>query len=141
MQVYVNGVKTTGFNTVSGTDSKLFVRLTTASAQDDIVTIKSHSTTGIRTSQGYYEVAVAAEKNPLNESISLFTVGDIKDHYVSALNNLDTVTGTQIGVNNTRDLPPIFENGTTVLQHEGSFPLASLFARAVSYTHLRAHET
>ena len=129
VQVYVNGVKTTGFNTVSGTDSKLFVRLTTASAQDDIVTIKSHSTTGIRTSQGYYEVAVAAEKNPLNESISLFTVGDIKDHYVSALNNLDTVTGTQIGVNNTRDLPPIFENGTTVLQHEGSFPLASLFAR------------
>ena len=74
-------------------------------------------------------MAVSAEKNPLNENISMFTVGDIKDHYVSALNNLDTVTGLQIGQNNTRDLPPIFESGTTILQHEGSFPLASLFAR------------
>ena len=129
VHVFVNGAKISEFTQVEGTDNKLFARLTTGSKDNDIITIKTHSTLGKRTSIGYYEVSVSAEKNPLNEGISIFTVGDINEHYLSALNNLNTVTGTQIGTNNTRDLEQVFVNGTNILQHEGSMPLASLFAR------------
>ena len=127
--VYVNGIKTTAYATVNGTNDKLFVKLTTASAQDDIVTIKSHSTIGLRTESGYYEVAPAAQNNPMNESVGTFTIGDYAKHWYSALEQVDAITGTIVGANNSRDIKDIITRATKIVQHEGSMPLASLFLR------------
>jgi len=127
--VFVNGIKTTAYTTVAGVQDKLFVKLDTVSTQDDIVTIKSHSTVGIRTLNGYYEVAPAAQNNPLNESVGTLTIGDYAKHWYSALEEVDALTGTIVGANNSRDIKEIIQRGTKIVQHEGSMPLASLFLR------------
>ena len=127
--VYVNGIKTTAYSTVAGTNDSLFVKLTTGSAQDDVITIKTHSTVGIRTESGYYEVAPAAQNNPMNESVGTFTIGDYAKHWYSALEQVDTLTGTIVGANNSRDIKDIITRATKIVQHQGSMPLASLFLR------------
>ena len=127
--VFVNGIKTTEYTTVSGVQDKLFIKLTTAVKQNDIVTIKSQSTTGIRTENGYYEVPPVAQNNPMNESVSTLTIGDYAKHWYSALEELDDLSGSIVGANNSRDKKDVIQGATKIVQHEGSMPLASLMLR------------
>ena len=128
VQVFVNGVHTTAY-TQTTVGSKKYVKLTTASTEGDIVTVKAYSKTGTPSGQGFFEVALGIQSNPLNENITKLTLGDMIKHYTSATEEITTFSGVAVGSNNLRDFTSPLQYGTKILQHSGSIPLASVFLK------------
>ncbi len=126
--VLVNGVHTTAWTKLHK-NNNVYIKLTTASAVNDIVTVKAHSKTGTPSGQGHFEVPLSAQRNPLNENLKTFTLGDLTKHYSSATEEAVDFTGTAVGDNSSRDIPHIFEYGSVIMQHSGSQPLASVFLK------------
>ena len=127
-QVFVNGVFTTDY-TRTTINQTVYVVLDTASTENDVVTVKAYSKTGTPSGEGFFEVPLGIQRNPLNETITQTTLGDIIQHFTSATQEIATFTGTAVGANNTRDIKLPFQYGSTILQHSGSVPLASVFLK------------
>jgi len=83
--VDVNGVKT--------------VRFATAIPVNSSVVIKTNSDT-IKNANGHYEFPHAMEKNPENENLSTFTLGEVNDHVNTMIEDLPGFTGIFPGVSN-----------------------------------------
>ena len=75
---------------------------------------------------GYYEIPVGLEKNPLNNDLRTFTLGQAVDHLASAMELTDEFTGSVIGSNNLRDLNGYQSLFKRFLKHTGPTPLALL---------------
>ena len=80
---------------------------------------------------GYYEIPVGLEKNPLNENLIDFTLGMAIDHVVSALEFDRTIDipsdkniNLVVGNNNLRDLDGFINNSTRFMKHQGLNPLS-----------------
>jgi hypothetical protein len=88
----------------------------------DVVTIKIFATAV--PDLGYYEMPMGLEKNPLNERIKTFTLGQASDHISSGLEILDNFVGRYPGSNNLRDISG-FQNLTRrFLKHSSPAPLS-----------------
>ena len=83
---------------------------------NDVVLIKTKSSAD-KNSNGYYEISNNFERNPLNENINEFTLGEINDHVSSIVENLDEFTGTFPGVGNLRDLSECCKYGRRFVKH------------------------
>ena len=85
--------------------------------KNDTVAIKIFA--DIDPDQGYYEIPVGLEKNPLNQDLDTFTLGTFIDHVETALEFDDRLIGNVIGPNNLRDLSDYAQHGKRFLKHGG----------------------
>jgi hypothetical protein len=88
----------------------------------DAVTIKIIADT--IPNEGYYEIPVGLEKNPLNSLLESFTLGQAIDHVTSALEFNTDITGPVLGSSNLRDLADYQQHAKRFLKHSGLAPLA-----------------
>ena len=88
----------------------------------DVISLKLFSSS--EPDQGYYEIPLGLEKNPLNQEIKTFTLGQAADHVSTALELVDEFTGIYPGVNNLRDLDGYQSLSKRFLKHSGLAPLS-----------------
>ena len=95
---------------------------TTTFAVGDVISIKI--ITDLEPDTGYYTVPVSLEKNPLNQKLSTFTLGQALDHISTATEFNENFIGTMPGVSNLRDINNYQPYGIRFLKHSGLAPLA-----------------
>lgn len=126
VKVYINGtkqflgkdyeiVKTPRNSLIKFNESKLKI--------DDVVLLKCYSSTN-KNNNGFYEMPINFEKNPLNENITGFTLGEVNDHVTSIIDDLPNFEGTYPGSGNLRDLGYVTPYGKRFVQHSGPLNLA-----------------
>jgi hypothetical protein len=115
---YLNGNRYLGNWTRS---RNVFVFDKTFAAKDAVV-IKIIA--DIEPDQGYYEMPIGIEKNPLNTAIQSFTLGQATNHIASAIEWDKEFIGVLPGVSNLRDLQDYRYHASRFLKHSGNTPLA-----------------
>lgn len=96
-------------------------------AVDDVVSIKIIA--DLAPDTGYYQIPVGLEKNPLNDPLSVWTLGQAVDHLSAALEFNSSFTGILPGLTNLRDIPidefgqPYNTLGTRYMTHSGIVPM------------------
>ena len=103
-------------------NGKAFVRFATDTNIGDNIIIKSNSSE-TKNSNGYYEIPHNLERNPLNEDISEFTLGEVIDHVDSIVEELSSFSGKYPGPSNLRDLGKIDRFGKRFVKHSGPINL------------------
>ena len=118
INVYVNGTQYTDpYSRTLGT----FV-FSKELLANDIVVLKI--ITDLEPDQGYYEIPVGLEKNPFNDSLGSFTLGQAVDHITSAVEFNSDIVGTIPGNSNLRDISGYQQYSKRFLKHSGLAPLA-----------------
>jgi hypothetical protein len=119
VNLYINGnlVPKSEYSITDGITYKQVV-LSDDVDENDIVTIKCLSKQN-KNNNGFYEVPIALQNNPLNEQINEFTLGQVVDHVGSIVANFDQYTGPYPGNGNLRDLGDVSTYGTRFVQHSG----------------------
>jgi len=125
IKVYVNSIyKTEGIDynlvTVNNIKRVVFVN---ALNFTDVVVIKSYSG-ATKNANGYYEIPYNFERNPLNDNITDFTLGEVNDHVEGLVGEVKGYQGLQPGSSNLRDLGPVYSFGRKFIQHSGPINLA-----------------
>jgi hypothetical protein len=124
VRVFVNGrrLNKDKFSIVDSTIHKLVV-LETDVDLTDIVTLKCYSKQK-KNNNGFYEIPINLQNNPLNQDIVEFTLGQVIDHVDTIIDNINDFQGTYPGNNNLRDLGALSQYGTRFVQHSGPLNLA-----------------
>jgi len=89
----------------------------------DVIIIKT-KTAALKNDNGFYEIPINLERNPLNENISDFTLGEINDHVSTIVEGTDEFLGKFPGVGNLRDIGPISKYGRRFVQHSAPLNLS-----------------
>ncbi len=106
----------------------------------DILTIKAFASQPIN-SNGFYEMPIGLQNNPLNDDIADFTLGEISSHVDSIVDNIqNTFNGIFPGSSNLRDLGNITAYGTRFVQHSGPLSIASYHLTSQNNNIIRAIE-
>jgi hypothetical protein len=90
---------------------------------NDTVLLKCYSSSD-KNKNGFYEIPSNLERNPLNDNVTSFTLGEVNDHVDSIVENLSDFKGDSLGKNNLRDLGSIAQYGRKFVQHSGPLNLA-----------------
>lgn len=124
VRVYVNGnrLDPSAWQLTSTPAYKVVV-LNNDITTDDVLTIRAFAAQPIN-SNGYYELPINLQNNPLNEGIVDFTLGEVIDHVGSIVDNLSTFNGLYPGSSNLRDLGNVSPFGTKFVQHSGPASLS-----------------
>ena len=148
IKVYVNGIRldqidplnvaVPQWTIVDGIVNKSLV-LKTDISTDDVLTIKAFASQPIN-SNGYYEIPINLQNNPLNGLLVDFTLGEVIDHVNSIVENAPGFIGSHPGANNTRDLGNITCYGTKFVQHSGPLSLAMYHITSDTNNVIRAIE-
>jgi len=124
VRVYINGKRLDPkFFTIVTLPAKKVVQLSTAVELTDVVTLKTFSATA-KNNNGYYEIPVNLQNNPLNSNLVDFTLGEVINHVDSIVENISNFSGAYPGVGNLRDLGNITSYGTRFVQHSGPVNLS-----------------
>ena len=110
---YLNGKE---FKEEYARNDKQFT-FTTEFQPKDVITIKVVGE--LEPEGGYYEIPVGIEKNPLNETLSTFTLGQATDHVRTALEFDTRFQGNLPGTSNLRDISDFTVNAKRFLKHSG----------------------
>lgn len=142
VRVYINGIrKEKEFWSVASGPVYKRVVLNEDIKLTDILTIKAFSKQPVN-SNGFYEIPVGLQNNPLNDVISDFTLGEISSHVNSIIDNIQgTFTGQFPGLSNLRDLGNITKFGTRFVQHSGPISLALYHLTSQTNNIVRAIES
>jgi hypothetical protein len=89
---------------------------------DTVITVKVYADADPE--NGYYEIPAGLEKNPLNQKLISFTLGEATDHIESAVNLYDEFSGNYPGVGNLRDITGYQNLASRFLKHSGIAPTA-----------------
>ena len=141
VRIYVNGIRLDNslWSVVDGAVYKKVI-LATDITESDVLTIKAFAKQAIN-SNGYYEVPVNLQNNPLNGEMGDFTLGEVIDHVNSIVDNsLTRFSGQFPGNNNLRDLGNITPYGTKFVQHSGPMSVALYHVASPSNNIIRAIE-
>jgi len=140
IKVYVNGIylQSSKYSIVTTSVYKS-VLLKTPIALTDILTIKAYSSQPIN-SNGYYEIPLNLQNNPLNDAMIDFTLGEVSDHVESMIENISTFVGVFPGAGNLRDLGNITAYGTKFVQHSGPGSLSQYHITSESHNIVKAIE-
>jgi hypothetical protein len=124
LKIYINGIflNRDQWALSTGLDYKQVV-LNKNISLTDVLTIKSYSSQPIN-SNGFYEIPLNLQNNPLNNELQDFTLGEVIDHVSSIVENLSNFEGSFPGVNNLRDLGNISKFGRKFVQHSGPSSLS-----------------
>lgn len=122
VKVYVNNVNIKNYTLGEKNGLRVVVLNDSLSGGENIV-IKTHSFSA-KTSNGFYEIPLNFERNPLNDNVNTFTLGEVNDHVKSIIENVSEVSGDFPGVSNLRDVGNLAVYGRKFLQHSGPLDLA-----------------
>ena len=124
--VYVNNIvqaEGTDYELVDSSDKLKNIRfLNTISANASIVFKCSSS--AAKNNNGYYEIANNLEKNPLNDELTAFTLGEVSDHVASITENLNEFVGVFPGTSNLRDISNQSKFGKKFIKHSSPLNLS-----------------
>jgi hypothetical protein len=117
VKLYINGIRQNrkSFSIVDGPIRKSIV-LSNDVTTDDVVTLKCY-TKQAKNNNGYYEIPLSLQNNPLNENVKEFTLGQVIDHVDSIVENLEQFDGAFPGFSNLRNIGNITPYGTRFVQH------------------------
>jgi len=104
---------------------------------NDVIKIKTNSKT-IKNSNGYYEFPYNLERNPLNDDVNQFTLGEVIDHVDSMLEDIPGYIGTYLGSSNLRDLGDLDRYGKRFVKHSGPINLPLYHITNKSYNIVKA---
>ena len=143
VRVYINGhrLDKTNWSLVNTTTYKRVV-LSTPIALTDVLTIKAFAAQPIN-GNGYYEIPINLQNNPLNDTMVDFTLGEVSDHVNSIVDNLDgtNFSGSFPGTSNLRDIGNVTAYGTKFVQHSGPVSLSLYHITNENTNVIRAIET
>ena len=122
VRVYVNNSLTKNYEFVNRNNTK-FIKLNYTLVNGDNVVIKTHSSSD-KNENGFYEIPLNFERNPLNENVSTFTLGEVNDHVRSIFENITDIQGMFPGTSNLRDMGDVTAYGRKFVQHSGPVNLA-----------------
>ena len=141
VRLYVNGIRLdkANWSIVDGGFYKRVVLLNNISTTD-ILTIKAFAEQPINTN-GFYEIPISLQNNPLNSDLGDFTLGEVSSHVDSIVDNIqDTFSGAFPGTSNLRDLGNITQYGTRFVQHSSPLSLALYHITSQNNNVIRAIE-
>ena len=126
--------------TIDKTAQDAVVVFNTALEANDVVKIKTDSKTN-KNKNGYYEFPYNLERNPLNDDVNQFTLGEVNNHVDSMLEDIPGYNGEYLGSSNLRDLGDLDRYGKRFVKHSGpiNLPLYHItnktynIVKAVSY--------
>ena len=118
IRFYINGNQYTGTYTRQG-DTFTFDH---TFSERDVVSVKI--ITDVEPDQGYYEIPAGLEKNPFNNDLTEFTLGQAIDHVVTSIEFDDDFSGVIPGASNLRDLFDHRSYGKRFLKHSGIAPIS-----------------
>ena len=124
-KVYLNNkflIQGVDWNYLNINDTR-YVQLVNDITNTDIVVLKCHSDSS-KNSNGYYEIPANLERNPLNNNITEFTLGQVNDHVEGLVAELANYNGLQPGSGNLRDLGNVNKFGQKFVQHSGPINFA-----------------
>ncbi len=140
VRIYINGIRLDpSVWHLAPAPSYQVVVLDTDVLLNDVLTIRAFTAQPVN-SNGYYEVPINVQNNPLNDSIGDFTLGEVIDHVGSIVDNLTTFSGVYPGPGNLRDLGNVTQLGTKFVQHSGPFSLAGYHLTSETNNVVRAIE-
>ena len=84
-----------------------------------VVKIKTHSPSAEKTKNGYYEFPFNLERNPLNEDITEFTLGEVIDHVDTMIEDVQGFSGVFPGRGSLRDAGETDHYGKRFVKHSG----------------------
>ena len=116
--LYVNGIKFAGaYERLGGT-----FKFDSILSKNSVVSLKIFCNT--EPDEGYYEIPIGLEKNPLNTSIQTFTLGQAVDHISTAVDIDESFVGVYPGNSNLRDITGYNIFARRFLKHTGIAPVA-----------------
>ena len=89
----------------------------------DTVVLKTNSS-AIKNDNGFYDFPSNLERNPLNNNLNEFTVGEVNNHVSSIVEDLSNFTGKFPGSSNLRDLGDVTRFGNRFVKHSSPLNLA-----------------
>jgi len=104
-------------------NSRLFVRFYNELAEDDVVELRIKTKT-TKNDNGYYEFPYNLERNPKNQDITQFTLGEVIDHVDSMIEDIIPFVGGYPGPSNLRDIKNINKFGKRFVKHTAPMNLA-----------------
>jgi len=140
VRIYINGIRLdkTQWSIVDGAVYKKII-LNTDIALTDVLTIKAFALQPIN-QNGYYEVPINLQNNPLNNTMGDFTLGEVIDHVNSIVDNCQLFSGSFPGRNNLRDIGNLSALGTKFVQHSGPFSLSMYHVTSTNNNIVKAIE-
>ena len=126
IKVYVNSVRKreTVDYTINRINNYAYVTFNKELTKNDKLVLKTKSSAKKRDNVGFYEFPINFEKNPQNENVTTFTLGEVLDHVDSIVDNVQGFEGIFPGVSNLRDLGNASKYGLKFVQHSGPINLA-----------------
>ena len=137
--VYVNNkikFEFTDFE-IDRVNKKALVRFYNDLNENDVVKIKTSSSTA-KNSNGYYEFPYNLERNPLNDDITEFTLGEVIDHVDTMIEEINGFAGTYPGISNLRDLGDLDRFGKRFVKHSGPINLPLYHTTSKKYNIINA---
>ena len=125
-RVYLNNTlqfKDTDYTITNDINNNAIVTFVSPLVLNDVIVIKARSA-ATKNDNGYYEIPASLERNPSNENITEFTLGEVNDHVATIVEQSDTFTGQYPGTSNLRDLGNVTELGRRFVQHSSPMNLA-----------------
>ena len=140
LRVYVNGIRLPSTEW-SVSDDVVYKRINLVKdiSLNDVVTIRAFAHQAIN-ANGFYEIPISLQNNPLNNSLNDFTLGEVIDHVNSIVDNLPNFSGIFPGPSNLRDLGNITQYGTKFVQHSGPMSLSMYHITSPDNNIIRAIE-
>ena len=89
----------------------------------DVILVKTKSSVE-KNENGFYEVPINLERNPLNDNLTEFTLGEVNDHVSTIVEGSDEFLGDYPGKGNLRDLGPLSKYGRRFVQHSAPLNLS-----------------
>lgn len=120
-------------------DGNAFVRFFTDRQIGDIILFKTLSDAP-KNNNGVYELPYNLERNPLNQDIVDFTLGEVIDHVDSMIEDIRGFEGTFPGPSNLRDLGDLDTYGKRFLKHAGPLNLPLYGITSKKYNFVKAIE-
>ena len=137
--VYVNKklqIRLTNYE-IDRINNYAFIRFYNDLDTDDIVTIKSYSSK-TKNNNGYYELPINLERNPLNQDITTFTLGEVSDHVDSIVEEVPNFKGVYPGTGNLRDLGNVDMFGKRFVKHSSPINLSMYHLLSKNYNLIKA---
>lgn len=78
---------------------------------------------------GFYQIPDNLANNSPNETFATITLGTVRNHYVDLAQNIPTLSGAVLGINNVRDLGDVVPYGNKIVQQGSPLQLATTFVK------------
>ena len=113
--------------TIANSQTLIRFNSTSSIKANNIVQVKVISNTA--SAAAYYEVPTNLQSNAFNQSKNTFTLGNIRGHYNSLVQNINEFVGTVNGSNNSRDVGNLPAYGDVIVENSASLAAAGFFLR------------